>query len=44
MDHPEIIKRSVSKGLGVAIISEKAVQDYTEEGKILQLDVYKRQT
>ncbi|MCU6733999.1 selenium metabolism-associated LysR family transcriptional regulator [Diplocloster agilis] len=39
MDHPEMIKRSVSKGLGVAIISEKAVRDYTEEGKILQFDL-----
>ena len=39
IDHPEIIQRSVSKGLGGAIISEKAVQDYTEEGKILQFDL-----
>lgn len=33
-----IIKRSVSKGIGVSIISKKAALDYIEDGKILMYE------
>lgn len=39
IDHPEIMKRAVSQGMGIAIISEKAAQDYVKEGRILQFDL-----
>lgn len=31
----EIIKKSVSRGMGITIMSKKAAQDYVEDGKIL---------
>lgn len=34
----EIIKRSVSKGMGISIMSKKSAQDFAEEGKILMYE------
>lgn len=34
----EIIKRSVSKGIGISIMSKKSAQDFVEEGKILMYE------
>lgn len=38
-----IIKRSVSKGMGISIMSKKAVLDYTEDGKILMYEPEEQQ-
>lgn len=38
MNDPGIIKRSVSKGMGITIISKKSVLDYYSEGKILMYE------
>ncbi len=35
MNDQEIIKRSVSKGMGISIMSKKAALDFVEDGKIL---------
>lgn len=34
----EIIKKSVSRGMGITIMSKKAAQDYVEDGKILMYE------
>jgi DNA-binding transcriptional LysR family regulator len=34
----EIIKRSVSKGMGISIMSKKSAMDFAEEGKILMYE------
>jgi DNA-binding transcriptional LysR family regulator len=34
----EIIKRSVSKGMGISIMSKKSAQDFAEEGKVLMYE------
>ncbi|HHV11851.1 MAG TPA: LysR family transcriptional regulator [Clostridiales bacterium] len=35
MNDQEIIKRSVSKGMGISVMSKKAALDFVEDGKIL---------
>ncbi|MEG1741252.1 MAG: selenium metabolism-associated LysR family transcriptional regulator [Acetivibrio sp.] len=35
MNDQEIIKRSVSNGMGISIISKKSVMDYAKDGKLL---------
>ncbi|MDK2807433.1 MAG: LysR family transcriptional regulator, transcriptional activator of the cysJI operon [Clostridiales bacterium] len=39
MNDQEIIKRSVSNGMGISIISKKSALDYEREGKILLFDL-----
>lgn len=41
MNDPEIIKRSVSMGMGISMISKKAAADYEKEGKILVYEIDK---
>jgi DNA-binding transcriptional LysR family regulator len=39
IDNPEAIRSSVSRGLGISVISGLAVQKDVEEGKLLEFDL-----
>lgn len=39
MENQETIKKSVSNGLGISILSASAAQDYVEQGKLLRFSM-----